>query len=108
MSQSWKPAEAVFPLRPRESLIKGRKVRNRRPILLVPLHQPKEGEAAAVSIVAGKVGFVTGLVDGDVLFAYSRNPNASPADLESLLRTGAQEVLRITWSTFETQFDVAG
>jgi hypothetical protein len=107
MSSTWRQADHVFDTRPREAVIKGKKVRNRRPILLAPLFEPVEGEEAAVSLVANKVGFVAGYADGDVLFAYSRNPNAAPADLETLRRTGVQQVVRIKWSTFETQFDIA-
>lgn len=107
MNNTWRQADHVFETRPREAVIKGRKVRNRRPILLAPLFEPVEGEVSAVSLVANKVGFVAGFADGDVLFAYSRNPNAAPVDLETLLRTGVQQVVRIKWSTFESQFDVA-
>ena len=108
MSQRWKPAEAVYSLRPRENAIKGRKARNRRPMSQVPVFEPEEGGPSAATLVTGKEGFVSGLVDGDVLFAYSRNPSAAPADLDALLRTGSYQVLRIKWSMFESQFDVAG
>jgi len=108
MNNSWKAAEAVFDIRPRLNELKGRKVRNRRPMLLVPLHEPAEGEPSALSIVAGRVGFISGLDDGDILLALPRNPNSAPADLTALQRIGSYQVLRIKWTTFESQFDVAG
>ncbi len=107
MSRNWKPADYVFETRPRAAVIKGRQARNRRPLLLAPVHQPAEGEPAAVTVVAGKVGFVADLLEGDVLLALPKNPNAAPADLTALQRIPHQ-VLRISWSTFETQFEVAG
>lgn len=107
MSTHWKPADHVFETRPRATVIKGRMARNRRPLLLVPIHQPADGEPEAVTVMAGKVGFVVDLADGDVLLALPKNPNAAPADLTALQRTPHQ-VLRVTWSRFESQFDVAG
>ncbi|HEX5360790.1 MAG TPA: hypothetical protein VFW49_06860 [Fluviicoccus sp.] len=107
MSSNWKPADYVFETRPRAAVIKGRKARNRRPLLLAPVHQPAEGEPEALTVVAGKVGFVVDLADGEVLLALPKSPGAAPADLTALQRIPHQ-VLRIKWSQFESQFDVAG
>lgn len=125
MSNTWKPANYVYEVRPRAAVIKGRKARNRRPLSQVPVYMPadappvdeakdlkkdveaKDEPISAVTVVIGKVGFVTGLDNGDVLWAIPKNPNAEPRDLDTLLRTGSYHILRIKWLTFENQFDVA-
>lgn len=107
MSYTWKTANVVFEFPPRlQAQIRGCRVRNQRPLLLVPLADPVEGEETALSVVAGKVGFVHGLRDGDVLIALPRNPAAQPADLEALLRTNCYDVIRVSWRTFHSQFEV--
>jgi hypothetical protein len=102
----WKPAATVFPGGSQQvTALRGRRVRNRVPLLRAAIHDPIHHHQTTIDVRAYSIGFVASPVNDQVLIAYSKS-DAPMTTIENLMRTGAFDVIRVNWVTFRLQFDI--
>ena len=109
---TWKIASLVFSHGTEQiRALKGQRVRARAPLQGMPVFEPyPTGRSRQpFDVRLGAVGFVANAHPQrpELLLAFPDNPSATPADLETLTRSGSFKVVVVNQPTFRLQFDVA-